>query len=249
MGWILEKQVKHALAAEHYRAAHEGNPRDVGIRFRYAETLLSLSEFSRALPEIDVCLQSNPDSPQYRFAAARCFQALGRTDEAEALLQGLIRENPNHAPALFALAQIRIAAEDPAGALDYARRAADLDPSNPVRESLMAEALRGVHQDAEANTRAEKARTLIERNEHIAALTSAANANPRDAEVRCQLGKFLATLGRKDEAARWLRAALAIDANCQPARAALEALATPAVPATGGDGTRAQKTAAGSGSP
>jgi tetratricopeptide (TPR) repeat protein len=165
MGWILEKQVKHALALEHYRAAHEGNPDDVGIRFRYAETLLNLSEFSRAFPEVESCLQSRPKDPHYRFAAARCLQGLGRHEEAEALLLELIRENPDHGPALFALAQLHIAADDPAGALDYARRAVSLDPSNPVRAALLAEALRGVHEEAEANTWAEKARTLVERNE------------------------------------------------------------------------------------
>jgi tetratricopeptide (TPR) repeat protein len=248
MGWILEKQVKHALALEHYRAAHQGNPEDIGIRFRYAETLLNLSEFSRALPELETCLQARPDDPACRFAAARCFQGLGRNEEAETLLSGLIREKPDHGPALFALAQLHIAADDPTGALEYARRAVNLDPDNPVRAALLAEALRGVH-DPEANKWAEKARNLVERNERVASLTAAANADPRDATARLELGKYLASLGRKDEAARWFRAALAIDANLTPAREALEALAAPGGSGPANGEASAQKPPPGPGSP
>jgi tetratricopeptide (TPR) repeat protein len=231
-GWILEKEGRRDLAVEHYRSALGANPDDFNIRFRLAETLLGLSHFDQALPYLEACRTARPEDPAVKLAMARCCQALGRGYDAEAIARSLVQENPKNGSALLLVARLRIAAEDSAGAVDFARRAVALDPGDPVRVSTLAEALRGAKAETEATALEERARQLAEQNERVNSLVSEANYHPHSAEARCTLGKYLASLGRNEEAARWLRNALAVDANYKPAREALDALARAAPPST-----------------
>jgi tetratricopeptide (TPR) repeat protein len=227
LGWVLESEGYHAFAAEEYRRAHEANPRNFDARFRLAETLVNMSDYPPALPLLDACVTARPDDPAVRYARARCLQALGRNDEAESTLQKLVAQNPQHGPALLLLARLLLGREDAKDAVDFAQRAARLDPTNPVPAATLAEALRGVQSDKEAAAWEDKARTLTEQNERIANLAKAAKYNPRDVETRYQLGTLLVGLGRVDEGVRWLRAGLAIDPNHVPTRQALAKFGPP----------------------
>jgi tetratricopeptide (TPR) repeat protein len=226
-GWVFESEGYHAFAAEEYRRAHEANPGNFDARFRLAETLLNMSDYPPALPHLDACVAARPDEPAVRFARARCLHALGRTDEAESALQSLVAQNPQHGPALLLLARLLLGRDDAKDAVEFARRAARLDPNNPVPAAALAEALRGVQSDDEAAAWEDKARTLTEQNERIAGLSKAAKYNPRDVETRYQLGSFLIGLGRVDEGVGWLRAGLAIDPNHVPTLQALAKLGPP----------------------
>jgi tetratricopeptide (TPR) repeat protein len=220
LGWVLESEGYNAFAAEEYRRASAANPGNIDVRFRLAETLLNMSDFPRALPHLDTCVAARPEEPAIGFARARCLQALGRAEEAEAALKTLVTKNPQHGAACLLLARLYLGRDDAAAAVDYARRAALLDPNNPVPAATLAEALRGV-QSREADRWEERARTLTEQNERVASLSLSAKYHPRDVELRYQLGTLLMSLGRGDEAVRWFRAALAIDPNHLPTRQAL----------------------------
>ncbi len=224
-GRVFEIEGHRALAAREYQVATDGNPGNADVRFRLAETLVNLSEFPRALPHLETCRAARPDDSDVRFVLARCLQGLGRDQEAEALLEELVHESPNRAPALLLLARVRLAREDAAGAADYARRAAQLDPFNPVVAAALAEALRGQQSDKEAAVWEEKARTLTEQNERLAALSRTVKDSPKDVEARYELGVLLRDLGRGEEAVRCWRGGLAIDPNHKPTREALAALA------------------------
>jgi Flp pilus assembly protein TadD len=193
-----------------------------------------MSDFPSALPHLDACAAARPDDPAVCFARARCLQAVGRTDEAESTLRTLVTNNPRHGPALLLLARLLLGREDAAGAVDFARQAARLDPNNPVPAATLAEGLRGVQSDKEAAAWEDKARTLTEQNERIVSLSMAAKYNPRDVETRYQLGTLLMGLGRVDEAVRWFRAGLVIDPNHVPTRQALAKLAPPSRPQVAG---------------
>lgn len=223
-GQILETEGYHALAAKAYQAATDGNPGNARVRFRLAATLVNLSEFPRALPHLEACRVAMPDDPDVRFALARCLQALGRGPEAEELLDQLVREYPNRGPALILLARLHLDREDASGAAEFARRAEQLEPFNPLAASTMAECLRGLHSEKEAAAREEKARTLTEQNERLSALTRTVKNRPADVEARYELGALLRDLGRGQEAVQCWRGGLAIDPNHKPTREALAAL-------------------------
>jgi tetratricopeptide (TPR) repeat protein len=228
MGTVLQMEGYTALAAEEFRAATEANPANAGVRFRFADALVALSEFPRALPYLELCRDANPDDPNVRFSLARCLHALGKGEEAEAYAESLVLENPAHGPALLLLARIRLGREDAAGALKYARRAAELSPGDAVVAGTLAEALRGVQSDQEAAAWEEKARAITEQNDRLATLTRDMNYHPRDVGVRYELGTLLLRLGRKEEAIRCWRSALAIDKDHKPTLDALRSLAGPA---------------------
>jgi tetratricopeptide (TPR) repeat protein len=223
-GLILEAEGYHALAAQAYQTALDANPGNSRVRQRLAETLVNLSEFPRALPHLEACRAANPTDPDVRFSLARCLQALGRDGEAEELLQELVREYPRRGPALLLLARVRLDREDPAGAAEFARRDVALEPFNPLAAAALAEALRGQHADKEAAVWEEKARTLTEQNERLAALTRTVKSRPADVEARYELGILLRDLGRGAEAVQCWRGGLAIDPNHKPTREALAAL-------------------------
>jgi tetratricopeptide (TPR) repeat protein len=223
-GLILEMEGYHALAAHAYQAAVDANPGNAGVRLRLAETLVNLSEFPRALPHLEACRAANPADPDVRFSLARCLQALGRDREAEDLLQELLRDYPTRGPALLLLARVRLDRDDPAGAAEFARRDVQLEPFNPLAAAALAEALRGQQSDKEAAVWEEKARTLTEQNERLAALTRTVKGHPADVGARYELGVLLRDLGRGAEAVQCWRGGLAIDPNHKPTRDALAAL-------------------------
>jgi tetratricopeptide (TPR) repeat protein len=227
LGVVLQQEGYTALAAEEYGTAADANPGNFDTRLRLADALVNLSEFPRALPHLERCRDARPDDALVRFDLARSFHALGKDEEAEGLLQALVAENPKHGPALLLLARVRLGRDDPAGAAGYARRAVEIDPGNAVAAATLAEALRGVQSDEEAARWEEKARTLTEQNERLAALNRAVNYHPRDVAARYELGTLLIRLGRREEAVRCLRGGLAIDPNHQPTRDALAALSGP----------------------
>ncbi len=224
LGWVLEKERYAALASEQYSLALDGCPSNVGARFLLARTLLDQSEYLRAYPLLEECARARPDDPAVRFAVARCLQALGREGEAEASLQALVRENTMHAPAYLLLARLRLGRDDPTGALECARRAAELEPFNAAAASTLAEALRGVGSGAEADRWEKKAVSLTEGNERVAALTRQARLRPLSVAECYELGTRLRDLGRTQEAVRWLRGGLAVDPNHKPSQEALAAL-------------------------
>ena len=227
LGWILETEGYTALAAAQYRLAVDACPENLGARFRLAATLLDLCEFPRALAQLESCQKARPTDPAVRFALARCLQGLGRNEEAEAALQSLIQENKMLAPAYLLLARSHLSRDDSAIAVDYARRAIDLDPYNAAGFATLAEALRGVRSDRDAAICDDRARSLTEGSEKVVTLVREAKTHPDDVEIRYQLGTLLAGLGRKQEAIRWLRGGLAINPNHKPCRDALAALEAP----------------------
>jgi thioredoxin-like negative regulator of GroEL len=224
LGWVLEKESYAALAVDQFRLAAKANPTNFDVQLRLAEALVSTSAYPEALPCIESCLKSKPDDARARLAHARCLQALGDTRRAEEVLQSLLHDDSQNAAALLLQARLRLGQEDAAGAVESARRAATLDPANAAAASTLAEALRGVGQDAEAVTREETARRLTEQTERITQLARDAARNPRDAETRYQLGSLLFSLGRRGEAISWWRGALTIDPEHAKAKKALQDL-------------------------
>jgi tetratricopeptide (TPR) repeat protein len=229
LGRVLESENYGALAEKQYRLAAEASPGNFDVRFRLGETLLNLSDFPGARSHLDWCLKTRPADAAVRLALARCLQALGQDQSAESILRDLIGEGSSNVPALILLARTRLGRDDPAGAVELARRAARLEPGNSVAATTLAEALRGIQSVEEAASWEEKARALTEQKEQVKVLTRDAMYHERDVEVRYRLGKLLLSLGRTDEAVSWWRSGLAID----PEHAAtLQALASvEAVPA------------------
>ena len=183
----MESENHGGLAEEQYRLAANANPGNFDVRFRLAESLLNMSDFPAALPHLDWCLNTRPTDPAVRFARlllASPGEKSGSRSDRGGIDSGESVERAGPHPALCA----RLGCEDPANAVDFARRAVRLEPANSVAASTLAEALRGIQLVEEAAAWEEKARTLTERKERVTVLTRDALYHEHDVEVRYQLG-------------------------------------------------------------
>jgi tetratricopeptide (TPR) repeat protein len=93
----------------------------------YALGLTQLFEgkFEQALGHLNTALALTPDNPWVLYARGELFRAVGSDAEAEDDLRAVLRRNPNHGPALAALAM-----------LTYRR-----DPKSPEAVTLLEQAL------------------------------------------------------------------------------------------------------------
>lgn len=83
-------------------------------------------------------------------ALVRGYAAAGALDEAEAFLDGILRDRPDDALALALLAEVRLADGDAAGAEASLRRAVAAAPENPRLHRRLAGLLAALGRDAEA---------------------------------------------------------------------------------------------------
>lgn len=77
-------------------------------------------------------------------ALAAVLVALGRLDEAEAMLGAILQREPRRAGAILSLAKIELLRGDPAGALAWSERALAVDPDLAPARYLLARALEGM---------------------------------------------------------------------------------------------------------
>src|SRR5205085_10611207 len=71
-----------------------------------------------------------PDNPDANYCYARCLRQLGRSQEAEQLLDRLLAGQPRHAKALGMRAELALEAGRDQEASELLARVIELDPSN-----------------------------------------------------------------------------------------------------------------------
>ncbi|WP_321958033.1 tetratricopeptide repeat protein [Paraburkholderia bannensis] len=166
------------------------------------------------------------DSSASRFSAALAAHGAGRLDEAQAVYQALIEQDPAHADALHYLGVVRHQQGDHRGALELMDRALQHAPGDAAcwsNRALAARAL-GLHGEAAHNLRealrlnsgfADAHNNLALTLRDMGDLAGAARhcraalaLNPAATDARLNLGSMLAKLGRYEEALACYREAL-----------------------------------------
>ncbi|WP_063750590.1 tetratricopeptide repeat protein [Paraburkholderia bannensis] len=166
------------------------------------------------------------DSSASRFSAALAAHGAGRLDEAQAVYQALIEQDPAHTDALHYLGVVRHQQGDHRGALELMDRALQHAPSDAIcwsNRALAARAL-GLHSEAAHNLRealrlnsgfADAHNNLALTLRDMGDLAGAARhcraalaLNPAATDARLNLGSVLAKLGRYEEALACYREAL-----------------------------------------
>lgn len=111
-----------------------------------------------------------PRSPQERFAVAKAMQIIGQTSNAEAMLNSVVTDFANWAPAHYQLAEFYSQLGRKLQAMEYYRQAVALDKSNPAYHFSLARALLEVGDLEQSHQQAQQ---LADNDHPMASLLSA----------------------------------------------------------------------------
>jgi tetratricopeptide (TPR) repeat protein len=229
LGLIEKDQERFPEAIVHYRESLRRDARQPNretILFELAESLTRLKRFDEALDVLRECRQTSPTLT----ITAECQQNLGRTGEAEILLERARQLDSSYAPASLQLGALFLLlgkADDAAGVLEEAVR---LDPQNRQAHFYLAQAYARKHEDVKSAEQLRLTQEIYVAEVEFSELHRTASQQPTDAEVRYRLGVLARRLGKTELARTWFRAALALQPEHSAARAALAELDAPQVP-------------------
>lgn len=202
MTWIAE-------AVEFYEKALALRPGEDSLRLSVAENQVALGRFAVARPHFEQLHQRQPQNPAVRFGLARCRAGENHKQEAIRLLDGLLADNPNDSMALAERGALAVELDDAATGEPLLRRAAALAPRDRTVLVRLADCLRVQGKEDEAQTlrdRVEQLRAEAVRATELGNLIR--EQKPNDPDLRCELGRTLLRMGKRQEALHCFKTAL-----------------------------------------
>jgi predicted Zn-dependent protease len=209
-------------ATTSYRRAVELDPEHEEARLGLAVTLLDAHDFAGAAEHLEYLRQHQPGNLSVRVGLAECRDALSDPDEAARLLDGVLAEQSDFAPALALRGRLLYESGRAEEAEDLLRRAVARDPSNHRARFNLAACLRQNGKADEAGRQQQLVQQLeddLARFDEI--VTKDMRERPRDPALHATLGQLLLRGGRREEGLRWLHSALRLDPQNAEARETL----------------------------
>lgn len=216
-GKLQEQRLDYTGPPDVYRRIVELDPDHDEARLRLTTVLLQRYSGEEALPHLERLRERLPNNHEvlYQWAAALGLQ--GRTAEARAALDELLRINPSHPAALAERGKYAALDRDDAAAADYLGKAVRLDPGNLAVRHQHIQALTRAGQTAEA-ARAEAAMARMKDDlEQINQLVrTSLQSTPNDPNVHHRIAVISLRSGQPDDGLRWLQSALQVDPDHLP---------------------------------
>lgn len=195
-----------------YRRVLALNPDHDDARQRLADlTLRHKSDYQAAAELFAQVRARRGDKPDVLLGLARAYRGLHQRDEAQLLLDQLLRDNPRDAPTLCERGRLAADAEQYADAEDFFRRSVEIDASDPDTIADLIIALREGKKTAEAKEWEKRLERLKADQERFAQIHRDMFERPRDANLRCEAGEIMLRNGRIKDAQRWFNLALQLD--------------------------------------
>ncbi len=215
LGQMYDDDGRRGLARAMFESAIEADPFALDALVGVGHVLLVDHQYLDALTRFDAAVQALSSDKNSagagaapsaetgdadveiaaKLGAAQAMLKLGRVQEAQNLLSGLVQANPKHAAAKLWLGKVSEALKNPTGAVDHYRASIELDPK----------AFEGYHALAElhfdAGRAADARAVLAQARQHVEV----------DARVHRMLGEAELRRGRLDVALRELRSATELD--------------------------------------
>ena len=219
--WILERLGDSADGLKDYQQALALNPEHDKVRQRVAEILLRLSGPAEAITHYELLQQRRVTNPALILGLAQCRKALGGSDEARRLIDGLLAEHPDYVPALIERGKLALDQLQEDEAERFFRAAVQLAPYEPLANYNLYLCLLRRGQKAEARELANKRERIEKDMSRMDQLSREVAKQPHDASLRCEAGTILLRNGLKEDGRRWLLSALKEDPYHAPTHAAL----------------------------
>jgi predicted Zn-dependent protease len=218
----VHRQVNAARAADDYRRAIELDPGNDEARWGLAVVLEEDGQFDRALPQLEQLREHGWPDPDLRPRLALALDRVNRGEEARALLDAVLAEDPGHGLALRYRGKIELLAGNLPAAEEGLRAAVRARPADYRTRYDLVQCLRQQHKDDLAREELAEAEKLRWRQERLSEIRSREmSMRPHDPALHCEMGVLCDSLGHADVAERWLYSALHEDPDYRPAHAAL----------------------------
>jgi len=184
LGRALVLQSRWADAEQTLRGLTGASDASEEVLLLYGYVLLELNRLVSAESVYRRAVLAGGESPDALYGLARCFMEQERFSECAAVMEELVQRRPDEASYWALLADVRLAANRPDGALVALETARRLDVMTPRMRVLLGD-------------------LYMNRQRPEAALTAyqaALDAAPGDAAIRLKLAESLLMAGRTDDA-------------------------------------------------
>jgi tetratricopeptide (TPR) repeat protein len=221
-GCLDQRSHAYEKAVDDFMKVIEVDPDRDSVRLRLITCLLSTNQLKAALEQAQKVYQSRPNDLDVIVALANCYYNLGQFQEGADLLDPLLANNPNYAPALIGRGQIALQTEQPDDALKYLRKAVEVSPIDVGANHELYSCYEQLGMVQEAEVQHKK---LLQVQKNIERLLEISNRdmarNPNDPALITELGQLMITLSQEEVGEGWLLTALRKDENYGPAHEAL----------------------------
>lgn len=205
-----------------YRRAVELEPDNFEFRLRLAGYLSPRGEFAAEARELLERLRAEqPDHPDVLRPLGVALLDAGEVDAARPVVERLVAVRPGDGEALAVLGQLELAADRVPDAERHLRAAVARSPGSHAAHWRLSQCLLRLGKTDEAKAEADRAERIKADREAITRLSRQAMDRPSDPRVRYELGVLHRRAGDAQLGAFWLRSALDIDPEFEPARQAL----------------------------
>ncbi len=208
--------------AEDYRRVLELDPTRRQTRWRLVVCLMDLGGYQEAVSHLELFVGGGADDPKAVAMLARCYNFVGRREEARQILDATLARHPDDGSCLRTRGQLALMDDQKVEAERWLRRAATILPDDFQSQWLLYESLRQQGKLDEAREQNRIADAVKDRGARISELRSRKLAEfPLDPALHYEMGMLLIQTGRGEIGERWLLTALELDAGHQPSHAAL----------------------------
>jgi tetratricopeptide (TPR) repeat protein len=205
-----------------YRRAVELEPDNFEFRLRLAGYLAprgALAPEARAL--LERLRAEQPDHPDVLRPLGVVLLDLGEVDAARPVVERLVAVRPDDGEALALLGHLELTADRVAEAERHLRAAVARSPGSHAAHWRLSQCLLRLGKADEAKAAADRADRIKADRAAITRLSRQAMDRPTDPRVRYELGMLHRRVGDPQLGAHWLRSALDLDPEFEPARQAL----------------------------
>jgi tetratricopeptide (TPR) repeat protein len=210
-GQVAYRRGDERGAVVYYRQALEGRPDHREARQALADSLLEANLPDEALEHYEALRRRDPADAAALIGLAKTYVLLGKLDDARRVAEEALRHASaryESAEALYARGKIEADLDRPGEAAPWLRRALDKTPEHREAAFLLAQCLRRLGKDEDA----EHWRAHVERVRawklRLADVCRRVAERPRDAALRLNVAKVFLEMNNEQEAIRWLESGL-----------------------------------------
>lgn len=219
---LYDLQGRQSEAIASYRSALMIDSQMDEARLRLCVGLMQLGSVAEALPQLEYIHRRFPDNFMVQVYLARAYDREGRTEEAENLLDAVLKNQPHFAAALAERGKLALRAGQNEQAEKWLREAITLNPSDHPSHYQYLLCLERNGKLEELQKEQAQLQAIENDIQLIQQLSTVRmQQTPHDPELHYQAGIISKRAGSVQEALRWFQSALREDPNHAPTHKAL----------------------------
>lgn len=218
--WLTQRQ-EFRKALPDFQRALDLDPERDDIRLLYADVLHGEKRLFAVAEQYQLVLQHSPQSPAARLGLARVWSEMGKAEDARPLLTALPEPQCDSAEAFWVRGKIEMQTNQPERAESLLRQALLRDPGHRDACYQLILCLNRLERSEEVSELQARFEQIEKDEKRLVDLTGGELNTPRP-ELYCELAEIYRRLGNRERALHWLRTALRLDPNYQPAQEQLQ---------------------------